>query len=322
MKIPLSIRNSYSGQKEKYEKLKYEVDALILSLKNSRWHYESRVKTEEGFALKLETGRAAPDKMEDFFACTLVVENQARIKAAKDLVLIHFPLQYRRPKADDFTHKGSDSFPFDDLRLYVVYKDDPMVKPSGLNGVLFEFQIKTFLQHAWSIATHDLAYKSDTISWAKARIAFQIKAMLEHAEVSIETAESLATMPDLAKSDYSTQAVSEAIDLIKGLWALSDLPKDIVRLARNVASLCKALNIELEELRRIIDRETRAGRGTKTLNLSPFGIIVQSIINQSPGKIKTFLTKNSRDFKLFIPEEVELTSDLGLLDKTNIVSLK
>jgi ppGpp synthetase/RelA/SpoT-type nucleotidyltranferase len=322
MKIPLSVRNAYLEQYENYEKLQREVDALILSLKSPRWHYESRVKSEEGFALKLETGRAAPDKLEDFFACTLVVENQSRIKPATDLVLSHFPLKYRRPNTDDFTHKSSESFPFDDLRLYVEYKDDPTVKPTGLNGILFEFQIKTFLQHAWSIATHDLTYKSDTISWAKARIAYQIKAMLEHAEVSIETAENLALTPDLAKSDSSTKAISEAIELCKGLWAITALPEDIVRLARNVSSLCKALNIGLDELRMIIDRETVAGRGVRTLNLSPYGIIVQSVINQSPIKVKDFLTKYSRDFKIFIPKEVELTPDLDALDKKNIVSLK
>src|SRR5215213_854291 len=218
MKIPRSVRDVYLEQLEKYQKLKEIVDALVVPLKDARWHYESRVKSEEGYALKLETGRAEVDKFEDFFACTLVVENQARIKSAKNLVLSHFTLKYRRPKYDDFTHKSSESFPFDDLRLYVQYKDDPTLPPTGVDGLLFEFQIKTFLQHAWSIATHDLTYKSDTISWAKARIAFQIKAMLEHAEVSIETAESLALTPDLAKSDSSTKSVSEAIELVKGLW--------------------------------------------------------------------------------------------------------
>jgi hypothetical protein len=322
MKIPLSVRDAYARQYEKYEKLQKQVDRLVMSLKNTRWHYESRVKTEEGFALKIETGRADPNKLEDFFACTLVVENQARIRPAKDMVLSHFPLKYRRPKADDFTHKSSESFPFDDLRLYVQYKDDPTLPATGLDGVLFEFQIKTFLQHAWSIATHDLTYKSDTISWAKARIAFQIKAMLEHAEVSIETAESLALTPDLAKSDSSTKSVSDAIVMAKGLWPAAQLPEDIVRLARNITSLAKALDISLEELRVIIDKETMESRGTKTLNLSPYGIIVQSVINQTPEKIKSFLSIYSRDFKLFIPKEVELPPDLDALDKKNLVSLK
>jgi ppGpp synthetase/RelA/SpoT-type nucleotidyltranferase len=321
MKIPRSVRDAYEDQLEKYKQLQKAVDSLIGSLKDPRWHYESRLKSEQGFALKLETGRASPNRLEDFFACMLVVENQARIRAAKDLVQTHFNLKYRRPQADDFTSKSSKEFPFDDLRLYVEYKDDPSQKPTGLNGLLFEFQIKTFLQHAWGIATHDLIYKSDTISWAKERIAFQIKAMLEHAEVSIETAENLTATPDLAKSDSLTKSVSDSIQMLTDLWKTHQLPTDVVRLAKNVSSLSKALGIEIAEIRRIIDKETLVERGVKTLNLSPYGIIVQSVINQEPEKVKAFLAKDIKGFKLFLPKEVEITAALEPLEKKNLVMM-
>src|SRR6185503_14915453 len=102
MKIPQSVRNAYLQQKEGYERLQAEVDSLLKSLKDPRWHYESRIKSEESYALKLETGRSQVDRFEDFFARTLVVENQARIEAAKKLVQDYFDLEYRRPKYDDF----------------------------------------------------------------------------------------------------------------------------------------------------------------------------------------------------------------------------
>jgi hypothetical protein len=322
MKIPQSVRNTYRQQKEYYDRLKEEVDSLLMSLKDPRWHYESRIKSEESYALKLETGRARADRFEDFFACTLVVENQAKIEAAKKLVLDHFDLEYRKPKYDDFTFKGSESFPFDDLRLYVVYKDDPTVKPTGLQGMLFEVQIKTFLQHAWSIATHDLTYKADSISWAKARIAYQIKAMLEHAEVSIETAESIASLPGLSKNDQITKKLLETIEMLKEFWASEDLPKEVVRLADNVNSLCWSLKIPLDDLRRMIERETSEGRGTATLNLSPFCIIIQTVVNQSPNSLRTFMRLPRSRFKLLIPREVELPDDFDALPQTHIIQVR
>jgi ppGpp synthetase/RelA/SpoT-type nucleotidyltranferase len=318
MKIPQSVRIAYEVQYERNQRLKDKVDELLRSLKKDRWHYESRLKAIESYALKLETGRYEPDKLEDFFACTLVVENQSRIASAKDLVRSNFEFKYRRPETDDFTHKSSESFPFDDLRLYVTYKDNLHLKPSGVTDILFEIQIKTFLQHAWSIATHDLTYKSDGVSWSKARIAYQIKAMLEHAEVSIEKAENISNAPELAKDDWKTKSQSEAINLIKALWDVKDLPADLVRMAHNVLALCKSLNIGMDELRTMIDRETMEGRGTKTLNLSPYCIVIQSIVYQDPQRVRDFLStppRHLRNFKLFIPKEIELPEDIAEINK-------
>jgi ppGpp synthetase/RelA/SpoT-type nucleotidyltranferase len=100
-----------------------------------------------------------------------------------------------------------------DLRLYVTLPDSPALPPTDLSDVVFEVQIKTFLQHAWSIATHDLLYKTDAVNWSKERIAYQIKARREHAEISIQEAEDLATSAALAKEDRKTVRVKKGISL-------------------------------------------------------------------------------------------------------------
>ncbi len=193
MKIPSSVRGLHSELKETYEPLKEKVDDTIRGLREPGWHYASRIKELESFALKLETGRfPEPREIDDFLACTLVVENTTVIARAEELLCGKFELHERRPKDNKYTTKEPHSFRFDDLRLYVKWQDDPALPPTGLAGLLFEIQIKTFLQHAWSVATHDLVYKTDEKNWAKERIAFQIKAMLEHAETSIREADALA----------------------------------------------------------------------------------------------------------------------------------
>ena len=76
MKISKSLRDIYSSQSEQHKQLQERVDCIMNALKDRRWHYESRVKDLESFALKVETGRYDdPNHVEDFFACTLVVEN-------------------------------------------------------------------------------------------------------------------------------------------------------------------------------------------------------------------------------------------------------
>jgi ppGpp synthetase/RelA/SpoT-type nucleotidyltranferase len=228
MKIPRSVRDLYSELLPIYERLKTVVDELIASRKENRWHYEGRLKGEESFALKLETGRVgSPLMLEDFFGCTLVVENHARIADAEKLVGELFDLHERRPSQAISTRLAPCNFDFDDLRLYVRWKDDPAQRPTGLHGRLFEVQIKTFLQQAWGIATHDFVYKTDAVDWAMSRIAFQVKAMLEHAELSIGEARRLTNATLLNRSDRDSEQLQKTIEDIKSRWKPEQLPKDL-----------------------------------------------------------------------------------------------
>ncbi len=255
----------------------------------------------------METGRYSdPSRMEDFFACTLVVENLDSIARAEKLIRSKFKLHERRPKSDKFTSKSSDSFVFDDLRLYVMWKDDPASRPTGLHGLLFEVQIKTFLQHAWSIATHDLIYKSDEKSWPKERVAFQIKAMLEHADTSILEVEKLAPSRSLKKIDKLTERISKIIELVNQLWPEDLLPHDKKRLAENIENLISRIGIDPQALKNILVTETSSGKGTQTLNLSPYAIVIQSLLNQEPDIMRDFLLEPEMKFKVYLCREIDI----------------
>jgi ppGpp synthetase/RelA/SpoT-type nucleotidyltranferase len=311
MKVPSSIRNLFNERKPHYDELSTSVAKKVNNFKRKEWHYIARVKELESFALKIETGRCRqPQNMEDFFACTIVVENLSSITEAEMLVCNIFEKHGRRPLTDDNTNKQSHSFVFDDLRLYVKWRDDEDVKPTGLNGTLFEVQIKTFLQHAWSIATHDLVYKTDKKDWSKERLAFQIKAMLEHAEISIQEAETLAKSSSLRKTDQLSNEVMSAITFINELWPSSALPKDMKRLAENINSLVHAVGIGLPELKHAIETETKIGKGTETLNLSPYAIVLQTLFNQMQEKFIEYLTGDDKQFKIYLHQELELPDSI------------
>jgi len=311
MKVTRSVRQLYENQKGPNDRLKSEVDRRLFSLKQPGWHYESRIKELTSFALKIETGRVEnPSLLEDFFACTLVVTNVSVIEEAEQLIARHFKVKDRRPKDPTRTHKASDAFPFDDLRLYATLPEDSALPVSDLSELVFEVQIKTFLQHAWTIATHELVYKADDANWSKERIAYQIKAMLEHAEVSIQEAGRLAESGVLAKEDPRTAEIRYGIALLKQQWTPDELPHDVRRLAQNIAGLLRALRIEVGRLEEILAVEKGRRAGTHPTNLSPYAAVVQYLFDAEKDKMVRFLESDRARFKVLIPSEIDIPSNL------------
>ncbi len=322
MKIVQSIEAVYEDQRVLSELLKKQVDNVFSRIKSNSWHYFSRVKQLESFALKLETGRFSdPKSLEDFFACTVVVENLNQINKASSLVRQNFNVVFQRPNNARQTHKDPSSFQFDDLRLYATLIQSEFLPEEPINQIVFEIQIKTFLQHAWSLATHDLIYKSDEINWSKERIAYQIKAMLEQAEVAISGVNSLINVPEVLKDNYETTQHKKILKFYKEFFSVDDLPNDIVRLCRNTNDLLKVLGIKVGELKQILKNENDLGRGTNFKNLSPFLLLLQSIVNQNPDLIESFLkTKSQQKFKIILPKELNLNS-ISIDNEENIIKI-
>jgi len=312
----------FNEQLVRNNELKKLVDEKIINFKSENWHYVSRLKSIESFALKIESGRFhKPQKLEDFFACMIVVENINAIKQAEELIKNHFEISERRPKSDNQTHKHSNSFQFDDIRLYLTWKDDPKLPPKGVSDILFEVQIKTFLQHAWSIATHDLIYKTDSVNWAQERIAFQIKAMLEHAEISILEVDKLAKSNSLNKTNRQTKELLNILKLLCDFWDIGQLPNNIVTLARNVQELLNNLKIDLKKLKNILNAETKQGKGARILNLSPYGAIIQSLLNHETEKVINYLLSDTKQFKILLPNEIDLPKSIKDISSRNAIFL-
>lgn len=312
MKVSNSIRNLYNENKQVYDRLKNEVDEHLGKSKDKKWHYLSRVKSLESFALKVETGRFEnPGEMEDFFACTLVVENKSSIEKAMSLVCGRYEIMSRRPKNPDITHLQPDSFAFDDLRLYVkLLKSDTVPPKLHIQEKTFEIQIKTFLQHAWSIATHDILYKGDRVNWANSRIAFQIKAMLENAEKSIH----FVTLNNFEKVENrrneDSLRTNNVIDFISEKWESEMLPNDKIRMAHNILAFAKDIRLDIDLLIKTVEASAQQNRGYKIKNLSPFYAIIDSWFRSEPEKAKIYLYKKNKRLNLVLPRELQLPENI------------
>lgn len=290
MKVVKQIRDIYRRCRPRYEDLKSEVRQVLKGrVEDLDWFYFSRIKSLESFAQKIETGRVAdPVDLEDFLACTIVVPRLDEIGKAEEMVCRLYDRKERRPSHDHLTRKTSSDFVFDDLRLYVAMRPRLSGKRPELDGVVFEVQIKTILQHAWSVSTHDMIYKTDTVSWPLERIAFQVKAMLEHAEISISEAAALAGASGVAKRDVRTGDVLEVIRTIRRLWPGDQLPTDIRRLATSILELLRLCKVSVERFPAIVgDEKGRVGGLPR--ELSPYAFTVQALARSSVANLQGVL---------------------------------
>jgi ppGpp synthetase/RelA/SpoT-type nucleotidyltranferase len=305
MKIQTSIRKIFEDQYQTNARLRMVVDQVMAGLRKPRWHYESRLKEIESFAIKLETGRVeAPEALEDFLACMIVVSNSTEIEQAVSLVSNHFEIKERRPSSPTETRKSADAFPFDDLRLYCSRAKEDFTPPDVTDNVIFEIQIKTFLQHAWAIATHDLSYKTDEVSWGKDRIVAHLKASIEYAEVSIQEARSLAKSPVLALQNARTNALIQTIGILKKHWETDLLPSNLRSLAQTIVQVVDLLEINADELDKLLS-DYRSKTGSLPQNLSPYGGVIMALISEFSDPLDKALRKSGR-VKLLLTPEIDL----------------
>ncbi|WP_250507120.1 hypothetical protein [Caballeronia sp. GAFFF3] len=308
MKIAKAIRDAYNSAKGEYERLSEEVCAKLEPEVSAKgWFFISRLKQLESFALKLETGRVDdPRRMEDFFASTIIVPTLIQVSVAEQYLESIYEVHARRPSNDESTHKKASDFVFDDLRLYLTRRATATGRNDDLQGVIFEVQIKTILQYAWGIASHDLIYKTDNVSWPKERIAFQVKAMLEHAEIAIAEAERLADSPAISKKDQETASTLEIIHAIRGFWGAERLPRDVKRLAESILRVMKICDMKSDELEAVLTKEKQR-IGVLPTNLSPYAFLIQALAHNTDLDFKAKLTSGrNRRTKILIHDDMDL----------------
>lgn len=300
MKIPLSTKELYDTQVAAYSALKGSVDSWVESIKKSKWHYESRVKELESFALKLETGRFnSASILDDLFAGMIVVPSYSEIETVEESLRQKFTLVKKKPNDRTFANYSPEHFVFDDLRLYLKFDKDKFLSPTVeyLDGLTFEIQIKTFLQHAWSLSTHDLVYKSENISWSKHRVAYQVKAMLENIELSIASAESLSCSDIINKQDKKFKILGQLVKLVERKWDSESLPKDRKRLAENIYDCITKLGLKVGALGELIEQTNC----NSLMSITPYQSILMALIN---NKIDLFEKNNPKKLLFILSDEL------------------
>lgn len=315
MKVDDRIRAEFGRQQSLAERLKEKVDEDFVSREPS-WHYESRVKSEESFALKIEAGRVRdPASVEDVFGCVLVVRNALELPNAIAFVRDRYgDPEEQRPPSLEVTKKTPSEFGFDDVRLYVRYTVPDYLPQPDFVGTKFEVQIRTFLQHAWAVATHDVVYKADDVSWRRERVAHQVRASLEQAEVAIERMNEIQETRALPQSSQRFDDVNAVIAILRSEWPADQLPVDLRRLSESIALVGRAVNLTIPDgLAELLANGRALHGGAHNLNWSPYRATLQYAAAARPKNLRGYLRDNRKWDPVFIYpevlEELELTRD-------------
>jgi len=243
---------------QKYENYRTIVDLAAKSAKTTLQNYcdktgyafASRIKTIESLAEKIESGRYKSwSELDDLFACTIIVPTLSHEEDVSKFCKSVFKVINTTKRGQ--VKKSPDVFRFDSTRIRAK-----LLKPEGLEiaeqpniyDVIFEIQIKTAFEHAWSVSTHDLVYKGPDVDWKRQRLAAQVKATVEQLDTLILAFND--TLPHISESPWPEIKAKQKISIRmkkfceKAYIPSECLPKDLSRFCDNLYILLQSVNFE------------------------------------------------------------------------------
>lgn len=141
--------------------------------------YAGRTKDLESLAEKIESGRFQSwSDLDDVFACTIIIPTLSDEEAVLEFLRGQFAASAIRHRSE--AQKDPSVFRFDATRFVGTLRPSPGADPTPeTSQIRFEVQIRSAFEHAWSVTTHALSYKSDRVDWRRLRVAAQLKAAVE-----------------------------------------------------------------------------------------------------------------------------------------------
>jgi ppGpp synthetase/RelA/SpoT-type nucleotidyltranferase len=245
MIVPLKVQQLFDDASPYVTELSKRVTETLFSYCGRKGYaFSFRPKTIESLAEKIETGRFKRwTDIDDLFACTIVIPTLREESEAIEFLRSAF--YEERFRARNSTHKSPDVFRFEASRFIAKLHRPANLDPAEpLFNLTFEVQVRTAFEHAWSVTTHELVYKSPCVDWKRMRLAAQLKAAVEQLDSLILAFDQSAGYitahhwPEIAARATIADFYSKQVEIGKIPPELA--PKDWSRFAENVYSLLKS----------------------------------------------------------------------------------
>jgi ppGpp synthetase/RelA/SpoT-type nucleotidyltranferase len=238
MIISSAIQNQFKSTEVYLEVLSKNVRDIVFNYcSKNNFAFIDRIKTLESLSEKIETGRYSKwSDLDDFYAATIIIPSlnyETEIIGFLRRMFIEVELRKRGK-----TKKAPDVFRFDSTRF--IGKLKQVGEPTPIGNINFEIQIKTAFEHAWSVATHSMVYKTNNIDWKLLRIAAQLKSSVEQLDMIVSGSKQLhpyVTEHEWPEIKLKKQFLDSTNEFLRNENVPSELkPKDSSRLAENFYS--------------------------------------------------------------------------------------
>lgn len=243
MIIDAKLKTKYDFEEPYFEYIQNYLDQTLMNYaKKNLFAYSSRIKSLSSISEKIESGRFNSwEELDDFIGCVIIVPNlsyENEVLTFLDSAFNKIDLKKRGE-----TFKGFDTFRFDSTRFLGTIKPESTDKTSLIHSIKFEIQIRSAFEHAWSVTTHDLAYKSETIDWRILRLVSQLKASVEQLDMISLGAREVSKQ--ITKSKWPEIDIKiEMLNFLSNQFTIGNIPselkpKDFSRVVDNFYSLIK-----------------------------------------------------------------------------------
>ncbi len=245
MSVPPAVQRKFDFVSPYIEQVSKRVRDVVSRYCEERgFAYVGRAKAAESLAEKIETGRFARWRdIDDLFACCVVIPTLGSEEEVLTKLRSAFLEVECRSRSS--TKKDPTVFRFDTTRFIGKMREhfSPGSGPRMLD-VLFEVQIRTAFEHAWSATTHAMAYKTAQNDWRLLRLAAQLRAVIEQLDQLVQGYEKTAEFiteqewPEVKANFEITQYFRAQYD--DGTLPSEALPSSWSRFSENFHKVCNS----------------------------------------------------------------------------------
>ncbi|NHF60172.1 hypothetical protein FK220_012520 [Flavobacteriaceae bacterium TP-CH-4] len=241
MVVANQIKTKFALIEPYLDRINSDLDAILLNYcKSNNFAYSSRKKDLFSVSEKFETARFKSwDEIDDLVACTIIVPNLN--KEPEVIAFIKSKFNVVDIKNKQSFELNPESFRFDATRCYCKLKSLQTQVQTIYNQYTVEIQVRTALEHAWSVATHPLTYKSDIVEWEMSRLVSKLKANIEQLDMLIIGAADIKRhiiSRGFTGVDFKKSIIRTTKKLLENkIIPAEHKPKDLSRYSENVFNL-------------------------------------------------------------------------------------